>query len=154
MSGSDALTVLNLPFGGAYLGLALQEPSGPPKFLTLLSTHTTLLVDPDRPSGSSPQRFLCIGFWGVKPIAVCMSRAHGAVSSFGKCGLSCGLRGALCTLHLVRSVFTSSTGATRGRSGGLDLAPQGLAPCKKRQASLGALTPAVSRARKRERGTR
>src|SRR5262249_45953770 len=65
----------------------------------------------------------------------------------------CGLRGALCTLHLVRSVFTSSTGATRGRSGGLDLAPQGLAPCKKRQASLGALTPAVSRARKRERGT-
>jgi hypothetical protein len=62
MSGSDALTVLNLPFGGAYLGLAPQEPSGPPTFLTPLSTHTMLLVDPDRPSGSSPKRFLCIGF--------------------------------------------------------------------------------------------
>ena len=51
----DALTVLSLPFGGAYLGLAPQEPSGPPKFLTLLSTHTTLFVDPDRPSGNSPK---------------------------------------------------------------------------------------------------
>jgi hypothetical protein len=151
MSGSDPLTVLSLPFGGAYLGLAPQEPSGSPKFLTLLSTHTTLFVDPDRPSGSSPKRFLCVGFWCVKTIAVCMSRANGAVSSFGECGLSCGLRGALCTLHLARSVFTSSTGATLGRSGWLDLAPQGLAPCKKRQASLGALTLALTCCRKRER---
>ena len=144
MGGSDALTVLGPPFAVAYLGLAPQEPSGPPKFLTLLSTHTTLFVDPDRPSGSSPTRFLCVGFWSVKPIAVCISRDHGAVSSFGECGLSCGLRGALCTLHLVRSVFTSSTGATLGRSGWLDLAPQGLPPCKKRQASLGALTLPLS----------
>src|SRR5712692_880200 len=74
-----------------------------PKFLALLSTHTTLFVDPDRPSGSSPTRFLCVGFWSVKTIAVCMSRANGAVSSLGACGPSCGLRGALCTLHLCRS---------------------------------------------------
>jgi hypothetical protein len=71
-----------------------------------------------------------------------MSRHHGAVSSFGACGLSCGLRGSLWTLHLCRSVFTSFTGATLGRSGGLDLTPQGRAPCQKRQASLGALTNA------------
>ena len=154
MSGSDALTVLSLPFGGAYLGLAPQEPSGPPKFLTLLSTHTTLFVDPDRPSGNSPKRFLCVGFWGVKPIAVCMSRDHGAVSSFRECGLPYGLRGALCTLHPCCSVCTSFTGATLGRSGWLDLPPQGLTPCKKHQASLGALTLAVSRARKRERSGR
>jgi len=145
MSGSDALTVLGPPCERAYLRLPPQEPSGPPKFLTLLSTHTTLFVDPDRPSGSSPRRFLCVGFWSVQTIAVCMSRDNGAVSSFGECGLSCGLRGALCTLHLACSVFTSSTGATLGRSGWLDLTPQGLAPCKKRQASLGARTPAVSR---------
>jgi hypothetical protein len=151
MSGSDALTVLSLPFGGAYLGLAPQEPSGPPKFLTLLSTHTTLFVDPDRPSGNSPKRFLCVGFWGVKPIAVCMSRDHGAVSSFRECGLPYGLRGALCTLHPCCSVCTSFTGATLGRSGWLDLPPQGLTPCKKHQASLGALTLAVSRAQWRER---
>ena len=151
MSGSDALTVLSLPFGGAYLGLAPQEPSGPPKFLTLLSTHTTLFVDPDRPSGNSPKRFLCVGFWGVKPIAVCMSRDHGAVSSFRECGLPYGLRGALCTLHPCCSVCTSFTGATLGRSGWLDLPPQGLTPCKKHQASLGALTLALTCCRKRER---
>jgi hypothetical protein len=151
MGGSDALPVLGPPFAVAYLGLAPQEPSGPPKFLTLLATQTTLLVDPDRPSGSSPQRFLCVGFWSVKPIAVCISRDNGAVSSFGACGLSCGLRGALCTRHLVRSVFTSSTGATLGRSGWLDRAPQGLPPCKKRQASLGALTLPLTCRRKRER---
>ena len=50
-SGSDALTILSLPFGGAYLGLVHQELSGPPKFLTFLSTHTTLFVDPGRTLG-------------------------------------------------------------------------------------------------------
>jgi hypothetical protein len=80
-SGADALTILSLPFGGAYLGLVHQELSGPPKFLTFLSTPTTLFVDPGRPSGSSPKHFLCVGFWSVKTIAVCLSRAHGAVSA-------------------------------------------------------------------------
>ena len=146
MSGSDALTVLSLPFGVADLRLPPQEPSGPPTCLTLLSTHTTLFVDPDRPSGSSPIRVLWVGCWGVTPIAVCMRRAHGAVSSCRECGLPDGLRGALGTLHPCRAACTSFTGATRGMSGWLDLMQQGLAPCKKRQASLGALTPAVSRA--------
>jgi hypothetical protein len=100
MRGSDALPVLRLPCGGASLGLAPQEPSGPPTFLTLLSTPPTLLVDPDRPSGRAPTRVLCGGFWGVTPIAVCMSRANGAVASVRECGLSYGLRGALCTLPL------------------------------------------------------
>ena len=84
-------------------------------------------------------RFLCIGFWCVKTIAVYMSRDNGAVSSFRERGLPCGLRGALCTLHLCRSASASSTDATLGMSGWLDLTQQGLAPCKKRQASLGAL---------------
>jgi hypothetical protein len=102
---------------------------------------------PTDPREARQQRFLCVGFWCVNTLAVCMSRDHGAVSSFRECGLPCGLRGALCTLHLVRSVFTSLPGATLGRSGWLDLAPQGLPPCKKPQASLGALTLAVSRGR-------
>src|SRR5712691_1186998 len=46
MSGSDPLTVLGPPFGMASLGLAPQEPSGPPTFSTLLSTHTTLSGGP------------------------------------------------------------------------------------------------------------
>ena len=145
MSGSDTLTVLGPPFEVAYLGLPPQEPSGPPKFLTLLSTHTTLFVDPDRPSGSSPIRFLCVGFWSAKTIAVCIIAAYGAISSFRECGLSYGLRGALCTLHPCCSALTSSTGATLGMSGWLDLTQQGLTPCKKRQASLGALTLGFSR---------
>jgi hypothetical protein len=109
VDGSPALRVLRgdpTPHGpSAILAVrptCVQESMRSPKFLTLLSTHTTLLVDPGRPSGSSPKRFLCVGFWGVKTIAVCMSRDHGAVSSFRECGLSYGLRGSLCTLHLVR----------------------------------------------------
>ena len=40
-------------------------------------------------------------------------------------------------------IVASSTVATLGMSGWLDLTPQGLSPCKKRQASLGALTYSV-----------
>ena len=80
-----------------------QELPGPPKFLTLLSTHTTLFVDPDRPSRTSPLRSLCVGFWHVKTIAACFKFANGAVSSLRECGLPCGLRGSLCTLQPLRS---------------------------------------------------
>ena len=76
MSGSDALVAIETPcfvLGVLYLTLSPQEPGGPPKFLTPLSTHTTLFVDPDRPSGISPKkRSLCAGFWCVKTIAVCI----------------------------------------------------------------------------------
>ena len=41
-------------------------------------------------------------------------------------------------------IFTSFTVATLGMSAWLDLAQQGLPPCKKRQASLGALTLAFN----------
>ena len=75
----------------------------PPKFLMRLSTHTTLFVDPGGPTGISPKRSLCVGFWGVNTIAICFSARNGAVSSFGECGLPCGLRGSLCTLQLCRS---------------------------------------------------
>jgi hypothetical protein len=68
-----------------------------------------------------------------------------AVSSLRECGLPCGLRASLCTLQLTCSAFTSSVAvATLGMSGWLDLTQQGLSPCKKRQASLGALTTAFS----------
>ena len=84
------------------------DPIGSPKFLTLLSTHPTLFVDPGRPSEISPKktrRSLCIGFWGVNTIAICMTLFYEAVSSFGECGLPCGLRGSLCTLQLFRSAL-------------------------------------------------
>ncbi len=77
----------------------------------------------------------------VNTVAVCIKRHDGAVSSLGGRGPSCGLHASLCTLQLTCSAFTSAVAvATLGRSGWLTLSPQGLAPCKKRQASLGALT--------------
>jgi hypothetical protein len=57
---------------GVSLALSPQEPRGSPTCLTPLSTPTTLLVDPGRPSGISPQRSRWVGFWGVKTIAICM----------------------------------------------------------------------------------
>ena len=95
-------------FGSAYLPpvwwtssqcTLRQEHFGSPKFLTFLFTHATLFVDPGRPSKNSPNRSLCVGFWAVETIAICVSH-FGAVSSFRKCGLPCGLRVSLCTLQL------------------------------------------------------
>jgi hypothetical protein len=80
-----------------------QEPVGPPKFLTLLSTPPTLFVDPGRAAGISPKRARCVGFWGVQPSAICMMRAHGAVSRLRECGLPCGLRGSRGTLRRCRA---------------------------------------------------
>ena len=85
----------------------------------------------------------------VNNVAICFKRNDGAVSSFGEYGLSCGLHVSLCTLQLTCSAFTSAVAvATLGRSGWLILTPQGLSPCKKRQASLGALTAQRSAARR------
>jgi len=95
-------------------------------------------------------RSLCVGFWAVNTIAICIRMVYtitpniGAVSSFRKCGLPCGLRRSLCTLQLCRSACASSTTATLGMNGWLGLIHQGLSPWKKRQASLGALTAGVT----------
>ena len=119
------------------------EPTGPPKFLTLLSTHPTLYVDPGRPSGISPKkRSLCIGFWRVNTIAICillvtgLSQAWGSAVSPAGYVVPCVRFNCFVRLYIV----ASSTVATLGMSGWLDLAQWGLAPHKKRQASLGALT--------------
>ncbi len=131
-----------------------QESMGSPTFSTLLSLHA-------RPCG--PRQTL-------RPLAVAIplsglpmrenrrrlpSCLHEAVPDFRGCGHPAGLQSARWTLPRMRSVSsTSSTDATRGTGGWRDLPWQGLAPCKKRQASLGALTPGMSRARKRERSGR
>ena len=123
--------------------LPQPEPHGPPKFLTLLSTHPTLLVDPGRPSGSSPNRFLCVGFWRVNTIAICillvtrLSQALGSAVSPTGYVVPCVRFNCFVQLYIV----ASSTVATLGMSGWLDLPQPGLPPGKKRQASLGALTP-------------
>jgi hypothetical protein len=85
----------------------ILEPTGSPKFLTFLSRHATLFVDPDRPSESSPKRSLCVGFWSRYTIAICIILINGAVTSLGDCGLPCGLHGSLCTLQGCRSAVAS-----------------------------------------------
>ncbi len=81
-SGSDARQILDAPRGAAYLGVP-QEPPGPPKFSTLLSTHPALFVDPGRPSGTSPSRSLCVGFWPVNTIAICLPALPGLYHASG-----------------------------------------------------------------------
>jgi len=111
-------------------------------------------VDPDRPSGLSPGRDLCVGFQCVQTVAICIDRFDEAVPDFRVYGHPSGLQSSLCTLHTFCSVLdTSSTYATLGTSGWLNLTRWGLAPHKKRQALLGARTLGVSRWEWRERGT-
>src|SRR5436190_9060953 len=100
------------------------------------------MVDPGAdPRGSRPIDPSVSASGTVNTVAVRIKRHDGAVSSFGEYGLSCGLHVSLCTLQLTCSVFTSAVAvATLGRSGWLILSPQGLPPCKKRQALLGAPT--------------
>lgn len=82
-SGSDGRAVLSTPLGAAYLGVPPQEPPGPPTFSTLLSIHTVLFVDPGRPSGTSPSRSLCVGFWHVNTIAICLQLLRGCITLQG-----------------------------------------------------------------------
>ena len=124
------------------LALPQSEPDGSPKFLTLLSTHPTLFVDPGRPSGRSPKRVLCVGFWRVNTIAICillvprLSQASGSADSPTGYVVPCVRFNCLVRLYIA----ASSTVATLGMSGWLDLPQPGLPPGKKRQALLGALT--------------
>ena len=85
-----------------------------------------------------------VGFRNVNGVAnrvlpTCVDNFDlGAVPAFRDCDLPYGLQSSLCTLRLCRSAFTSFINATLGTSGWLNLTRQGLPPCKKRQAALGA----------------
>ena len=140
LHGAAPLRGLRRPGGGAARGRAPQAPSGPPTYRELRSPPPTRWVAPARPSGRAPPRVLGGGCWGVHTIAGGMRRAHGAGARCSECGLSGGLRGGPGYASPVLFGCASFTEATRGRSGWGDLTPQGLTPCKKRQASLGALT--------------
>ena len=135
-----------MPCGSSFrIPVSNREPAGSPKFFdaSLHACHA-LKWTPAVPRGPHHETIgpSVLASDAVKTVADCIKRNDGAVSSFGEYGLSCGLHVSLCTLQLTCSVFTSAVAvATLGRSGWLILTPQGLSPCKKRQASLGALTP-------------
>ena len=102
--------------------------------------------DPDRPSGILPCRYLCIGFRCVKTVAVCL-HAFTRLYQTSECAVTLPAYRVPCVRFIcfVRCFCTSSTYATLGTGGWLDLPRQGLPPCKKRQASLGVLTLGVRR---------
>jgi hypothetical protein len=107
-----------------------------------------LFVDPGRASGSSPKktRYLCVGFWGVNTIALCILLVTRLSQALGSAVFPTGyvVPGVRFNCFVQLYIFTSSTVATLGKSGWLDLPQWGLAPHKKRHASLGALTPILS----------
>src|SRR2546422_7330975 len=70
-----------------------------------------------------------------------LSQALGSAVSPAGCVVPCVRFNCFVRLY----ISASSTVATLGMSGWLDLPQQGLPPCKKRQASLGALTLRLSR---------
>ena len=130
-----------------------EEAEGPPKFLTLLSIHA-MLLDPGSPSGISPcsvlrasparsLRFLRPGFRHVKTVANCFVFVT-RLNCFRDVRIPYGLHCSLCTLHNYCSPFVAFHGsfscATLDTGCWLGFARQGLTPCKKRQAALGALT--------------
>src|SRR5439155_14173720 len=138
-----------LPCGSWFLNsVSAVEFAGSPKFLTpSLHAYHALRWTPADPHESHQCDSSVSASGTVNTVAVRIKRHDGAVSSFGDRGLSCGLHASLCMLQLTCSVFTSAVAvATLGRSGWLILSPQGLPPCKKRQASLGALTACRSAA--------
>jgi len=90
-------------------------------------------------------RMLHFGFGDVKTLAN-LNFHFEAVPTLRVYGYPYGLQDSLCTLHLDCSQYFnhSASDATLDTGGWLDLTGQGLAPCKVHQASLGALTFAVS----------
>ena len=98
--------------------------------------------DPGRPSGFLRDRILCLGFRGVKHVAICI-RITRLYQTSGQYGCPCGLCDSLCTLRKGCSMKENSMSvppATLATGGSLRLTRRGLAPRKMHQASLGALT--------------
>jgi hypothetical protein len=124
-----------------------QELMGPLKFSTLLLLHARR-SDPDRPSSVSPTRRLRVGFRLVNNVATCSDAFNEAEIASEWCGHPSGLQHTLPTLHRYCSPVLadpfhnhrSASSARLDRGGGLALAPRGLSPRQKRQASLDALT--------------
>jgi hypothetical protein len=137
---------LCLPFAGC-----VSRPHRQDAYTAPLLLHARR-SDPDRPSGVSPNRRLRVGFRLVNNVATCSDAFNEAHFASGWCGHPSGLQHTLSTLHRCCSPVLadpfpnhrSASSARLDRGGWLALAPRGLSPRQKRQASLDALTPKVT----------
>jgi len=131
-----------------------QEPLGPPKFfdVSLPACHglwTPADLHTLANSGALVLLSVC-----VKTLSVRNSDVE-AVPALQGARHPCGLQDTLSTLRLSCSPPSSDSAsdARLDTGGWLALTRQGLSPCKRRQASLGAVTPRIRRGEQRERGT-
>ena len=114
---------------------------------------------PEDSGGPAPPRhYGCarVAFGSVKTLGVRNKPFRSCTSTSG-CAVTPTASRILCLrfVHLVRRVYdhVSAMDARLDTGGWLALTRQGLSPCKRRQACLGATTLRLSRCRKRERGT-
>jgi hypothetical protein len=142
-----------IPYAGA---CAVQEPLGPPKFFTTsLPACRGLRTPADRPLLAHAER-LVLPAGAFKPSASATSAFSKLYQHFRVRGYPYGLQDTLSTLRPSCSPCPhgSAMDARLATGGWLALTRQGLAPCKRCQAFLGARTLALSRAWKRERSGR
>ncbi len=113
---------------------------------SLHASHALKWTPAEPRAAHQKKRCLCIGFWGVNPIAICikrftrLSQALGSADSLAGYVVPC-VR-FTCVVRLY--IAASSTVATLGMSGWLNLPQPALAPGKKPQAWVGALTLPVT----------
>jgi hypothetical protein len=122
-----------------YRALPDADGGGSPKFPSASLSTCRALKTPAQSPDASRLRVLVAGFHVGNHVALRMMLLTG-LNRFRGVHPSCGLRSSLCTLTLLHSAFhSSSIVPTLGTSGWLVLTRRGLAPRKKRRASLGAL---------------
>lgn len=114
---------------------------------SLHASHALQWTPADPRAAHPKKRCLCLGFWSVNAIAICIKRVTRLYQALGSAASPAGyvVPCVRFTCVVRPYIVASSTVATLGMSGGLDLAQPGLAPGKKHQASLGALTLRLSR---------
>src|SRR5215468_288657 len=141
-----------IPYAGA---CAVQEPLGPPKFFnTSLPACRSLRTPADRPLLAYAEG-LVLPSGALKPSASATSAFSKLCQHFRVRGHPYGLQDTLSTLRPSCSPCPhgSAMDARLATGGGLALTRQGLSPCKRCQAFLGARTLALTCCRKPQRGT-
>jgi len=112
--------------------------------------------DSGGPASPCQSGWACVAFGSVKSLGVRNKPFRSCTSTSG-CAVTPTAYRILCLrfVHLVRRVYTpdSAMDARLDTGGWLTLTRQGLSPCKRRQACLGAITLGLSRAWKPQRGT-
>jgi hypothetical protein len=145
------------PFLAPRLYRARAGASGASQVLRRLSSCMPRPEDSGGPAPPRPYDGARVAFESVQTLGVRNKPFRSCTSTSG-CAVTPAASRILCLrfAHLVRRVYNcdSAMDARLDTGGWLALTRQGLSPCKRRQAFLGAITPAVSRRQQRVRSGR